>query len=160
MKEVSLRPLTKEDGPMVTNFMQDQWGSNRVVSKGRVLYPAQLEGFAAVRDEKVVGLVTYRVDDDECEVVTINSLTEGTGIGSTLLNAVKDEAVQAHCKRLWLITTNDNLSALRFYQKWGLKITAVYPNALERSRRLKPEIPLLGKEGIPLRDEIELEMFL
>jgi len=145
---------------MVTNFMQDQWGSNRVVSKGRVLYPAQLEGFAAVSDEKVVGLVTYRVDDDECEVVTINSLTEGTGIGSTLLNAVKDEAVQAHCKRLWLITTNDNLSALRFYQKWGLKITAVYPNALERSRRLKPEIPLLGKEGIPLRDEIELEMFL
>ncbi len=160
MREVSLRPLTKEDRSMVTNFIQDQWGSNRVVSKGRMVYPAQLEGFAAVDDEKVVGLVTYRVDDDECEVVTINSLTEGTGIGSSLLNAVRDAAVKARCRRLWLITTNDNLSALRFYQKWGLQITAIYPNALERSRTLKPEIPLLGKEGIPLRDEIELEMFL
>ena len=145
---------------MVTNFIQDQWGSNRVVSKGTMLYPAELEGFAAVRDEKIVGLATYRIEGEECEVVTINSLTEGTGIGSLLLDAVKDEAVKTRCRRLWLITTNDNLSALRFYQKWGLRITAIYPNALERSRMLKPEIPLLGKEGIPIRDEIELEMIL
>jgi len=131
-----------------------------MVSKGRMVYPAELEGFAAVRDEKIVGLATYRVEGEECEVVTINSLTKGTGIGSSLLDAVRGAAVKARCSRLWLMTTNDNLSALRFYQKWGLHIAAVYPNALERSRRLKPEIPLLGKEGIPLRDEIELEMTL
>ena len=122
--------------------------------------PSELEGFAAVADEKVVGLVTFRVERDECEVVTLNSLSEGTGTGSSLLNAVRDTAIKARCRRLWLITTNDNLSALRFYQKWGLRITAIYPNALERSRMLKPEIPLLGKEGIPIRDEIELEMIL
>ena len=75
-------------------------------------------------------------------------------------NAVRDTAIKARCRRLWLLTANDNLSALRFYQKWGLHIVAVYPNALEKSRRLKPEIPLLGREGIPLRDEIELEMTL
>ncbi len=145
---------------MVTNFIQDQWGSTQVVSKGRVFDPSELEGFAAVADEKVVGLVTFRVERDECEVVTLNSLSEGTGTGSSLLNAVRDTAIKARCRRLWLITTNDNLSALRFYQKWGLRITAIYPNALERSRMLKPEIPLLGKEGIPIRDEIELEMIL
>ena len=145
---------------MVTNFILDQWGSTRVVSKGRVFDPSELEGFAAVADEKVVGLVTFRVERDECEVVTLNSLSEGTGTGSSLLNAVRDTAIKARCRRLWLITTNDNLSALRFYQKWGLRITAIYPNALERSRMLKPEIPLLGKEGIPIRDEIELEMIL
>lgn len=145
---------------MVTSFIHDQWGSNRVVSKGRVFDPSELEGFAAVADEKVVGLVTFRVERDECEVVTLNSLSEGTGTGSSLLNAVRDTAIKARCRRLWLITTNDNLSALRFYQKWGLRITAIYPNALERSRMLKPEIPLLGKEGIPIRDEIELEMIL
>ena len=145
---------------MVTNFIQDQWGSTRVVSKRRVFDPSELEGFAAVADEKVVGLVTFRVERDECEVVTLNSLSEGTGTGSSLLNAVRDTAIKARCRRLWLITTNDNLSALRFYQKWGLRITAIYPNALERSRMLKPEIPLLGKEGIPIRDEIELEMIL
>jgi len=130
------------------------------VSKGRMFDPSELEGFAAVADEKVVGLVTFRVERDECEVVTLNSLSEGTGTGSSLLNAVRDTAIKARCRRLWLITTNDNLSALRFYQKWGLRITAIYPNALERSRMLKPEIPLLGKEGIPIRDEIELEMIL
>ena len=130
------------------------------MSKGRVFDPSELEGFAAVADEKVVGLVTFRVERDECEVVTLNSLSEGTGTGSSLLNAVRDTAIKARCRRLWLITTNDNLSALRFYQKWGLRITAIYPNALERSRMLKPEIPLLGKEGIPIRDEIELEMIL
>jgi len=145
---------------MVTSFIHDQWGSNRVVSKGRVFDPSELEGFAAVADENVVGLVTFRVERDECEVVTLNSLSEGTGTGSSLLNAVRDTAIKARCRRLWLITTNDNLSALRFYQKWGLRITAIYPNALERSRMLKPEIPLLGKEGIPIRDEIELEMIL
>ena len=145
---------------MVKNFIQDQWGSTRVVSKGRMFDPSELEGFAAVADEKVVGLVTFRVERDECEVVTLNSLSEGTGTGSSLLNAVRDTAIKARCRRLWLITTNDNLSALRFYQKWGLRITAIYPNALERSRMLKPEIPLLGKEGIPIRDEIELEMIL
>ncbi|TMI55498.1 GNAT family N-acetyltransferase [Candidatus Bathyarchaeota archaeon] len=145
---------------MVTSFIHDQWGSTRVVSKGRVFDPSELEGFAAVADEKVVGLVTFRVERDECEVVTLNSLSEGTGTGSSLLNAVRDTAIKARCRRLWLITTNDNLSALRFYQKWGLRITAIYPNALERSRMLKPEIPLLGKEGIPIRDEIELEMIL
>ena len=145
---------------MVTSFIHDQWGSTRVVSKGRVFDPSELEGFAAVADEKVVGLVTFRVERDECEVVTLNSLSEGTGTGSSLLNAVRDTAIKARCRRLWLITTNDNLSALRFYQKWGLRITAIYPNALERSRMLKPEITLLGKEGIPIRDEIELEMIL
>ena len=145
---------------MVTSFIHDQWGSTRVVSKGRVFDPSELEGFAAVADEKVVGLVTFRVERDECEVVTLNSLSEGTGTGSSLLNAVRDTAIKARCRRLWLLTANDNLSALRFYQKWGLRITAIYPNALERSRMLKPEIPLLGKEGIPIRDEIELEMIL
>ena len=145
---------------MVTNFIQEQWGSTRVVSKGRMFDPSELEGFAAVADEKVVGLVTFRVERDECEVVTLNSLSEGTGTGSSLLNAVRDTAIKARCRRLWLLTANDNLSALRFYQKWGLRITAIYPNALERSRMLKPEIPLLGKEGIPIRDEIELEMIL
>ncbi|MBX2998099.1 MAG: hypothetical protein KF893_06265 [Caldilineaceae bacterium] len=32
------------------------------------------------------------------------------------------------------------------------------PNALARSRQLKPQIPLVGLDGIPLRDEIELEI--
>ena len=81
-------------------------------------------------------------------------------MGSTLLNAVRDRAVSEVCHRLWLITTNDNLGALGFYQKWGLKIAAVHRDAMEESQRIKPEIPTIGKNGIPLRDEIEMEMLL
>jgi RimJ/RimL family protein N-acetyltransferase len=77
-----------------------------------------------------------------------------------LIEAVKNTARAAKCKRLWLITTNDNLNALRFYQKRGFVLVAVHRNALEISRQLKPEIPLFGADGIPLRDEIELEMIL
>ena len=69
-------------------------------------------------------------------------------------------ATASGCKQLWLITTNDNINALRFYQKRGFMLVAVHRNALELSRKLKPEIPMIGNDGIPLRDEIELEMIL
>ena len=83
---------------------------------------------------------------------------EGRGIGTALLEAVKEVAVTLECQRMWLITTNDNLPALRFYQKRGFTRVQVYPNAVERSRQLKPDIPLAGQHGIPIRDEIELEL--
>jgi ribosomal protein S18 acetylase RimI-like enzyme len=81
-------------------------------------------------------------------------------VGSALIAAVRAAAQAAGCRRLWLVTTNDNTRALRFYQKRGFRLAALYPNAMERYRRLKPQIPELGLDGIPLRDEIELEMTL
>jgi ribosomal protein S18 acetylase RimI-like enzyme len=92
--------------------------------------------------------------------VTIDSDKPSIGVGTVLIDAVKEIARQAGCSRLWLITTNDNMNALRFYQKRGFVLVAVHRNALERSRKLKPEIPLIGDDEIPLRDEIELEMML
>ena len=94
------------------------------------------------------------------EIVSIDSTHPGRGVGTALIEAVKKEARRQGCRRLWLITTNDNLNALRFYQKRGFALVAVHRNAIEISRRLKPEIPLTGHDGIPLRDEIELETLL
>jgi RimJ/RimL family protein N-acetyltransferase len=91
---------------------------------------------------------------------SLHSVEQGSGVGSALIEAVKKAAIAARCKRMWLITTNDNTAAMRFYQKRGFVLVAVHRNALERSRKLKPEIPLVGMDGIPLRDEIELEMIL
>ena len=98
--------------------------------------------------------------NDECEIITLNSLVEKKGVGSMLIDAVRENALQRGCKRLWLITTNDNIPALVFYQKRGFHLVAVHRNALEISRQLKPEISMTGMFGIPLRDEIELEMQL
>jgi len=75
-----------------------------------------------------------------------------------LVAAVKRAAQETGCRRLWLITTNDNLDALRLYQRRGFTLAAVHPNAAAEARRLKPEIPLIGEYGIPIRDELELEM--
>src|SRR5207253_5074073 len=117
-------------------------------------------GFGAWDGERLVGLATYRIGGGACELATLNSRVEGLGVGSALITAVREVAVSAGCARLWLITTNDNTRALRFYQKRGFRLAALYPNQLEKSRLLKPEIPLAGWDGIPLRDEIELETTL
>ena len=57
---------------------------------------------------------------------------------------------------LWLVTTNDNLDALRLYQRHGFHLDRVHPGAVDRARRQKPSIPALGEFGIPLRDELVL----
>ena len=155
-----IRPKNNDDHHWVVDLLQKHWGATKMVTRGKIHHPDKLSGLVAMEVGQPVGLVTYRIDADECEIVTINSLIEQQGVGSALIGAVKDFAAAAKCKRLWLITTNDNMDALRFYQKQGFKLVAVYPNALEQSRRLKPEIPLTGKDGIPLRDEIEMELFL
>jgi ribosomal protein S18 acetylase RimI-like enzyme len=155
----SIRPLREKDKAWVVSFMRREWGDSIVVSRGRVHAADALPGFIAERAGKPAGLVTYRIQDEACEIVSLNSLVEGIGIGTALIEAVKAEAA-GRCSRLWLITTNDNMHALGFYQKRGFRLVAVHPNALDVSRRLKPSIPLIGFDGIPLRDEIELEMDL
>lgn len=89
--------------------------------------------------------------------MSLDSLRESQGIGTALMEAVKKVALEAGCCRIWLITTNDNLHALRFYQKRGFVLVAVHRGAVTASRKIKPEIPLMGADGIPIRDEIELE---
>jgi GNAT superfamily N-acetyltransferase len=119
-----------------------------------------LAGFVAVVDGEHLGLATYRLECGGCEIVTLNSLREGIGIGTLLVEAVRSVALSNKCRRVWVITTNDNLQGLRFYQRRGFSLVAIHRNAIELSRKLKPEIPLIGLNGIPLRDELELEMVL
>ncbi|GAB4516483.1 MAG: GNAT family N-acetyltransferase [Anaerolineae bacterium] len=160
-----IRPLTAADRNWVAHFMDKHWSSTKIVTRGRAFYGHLLPGFAAEmtdapEDAPAVGLVTYNLEGKACEIVTCNSLQAGIGIGTALVEAVKEVAAEAECERLWLITTNDNMHALRFYQKRGFTLVAVYPNALAESRKLKPQIPLIGENDIPLRDEIELELKL
>lgn len=158
MKTFQIRPLDKGDRDAVVRFLEEHWGSAKMVTRGQVHDADELPGFIALQREKPVGLATYRMDGDECEIVTMNNLINGIGIGSALLEAVRDKAVSAKCKRLWLVTTNDNTAALRYYQKKGFLLVALHRNSIEKSRRLKPEIPLTGMDGIPIRDEIELQL--
>ena len=132
-----------------------------VVSKGRGHHLAQQPAFVAERRGERLGFFSYRIDGDECEVTAALSLREGEGVGTALLDAVADEARRARCRRLWLVTTNDNLEAIAWYQRRGLRLAAVRPGAVDELRAtLKPDIPTIGKHQIPLRDELEFELEL
>lgn len=157
---LKIRPLSPADRDWATRHVAEHWGAEIVVAHDTLYHPAELPGFVAELDGKVAGLVTFHVAGDACEIVTLDSLVESRGIGTALIEAAKGAANAAGCRRLWLITTNDNLRALGFYQKRGFRLVAVYPGAMDAARKLKPEIPLLGNDGIPIRDEIELEIML
>lgn len=174
-----IRPLAREDREWVAHFVDQHWGSTQMVTRGKAVYVHLLPGFVAERPKppasgsdrpdddateenpvihmERVGLLTYNLEGKACEIITLDSLVPNKGIGTALVAELKRAAKEAHMQRLWCITTNDNLPALRFWQKRDFELVALYPNAIEISRRLKPQIPLTGLAGIPIRDEIELQ---
>jgi ribosomal protein S18 acetylase RimI-like enzyme len=156
----NLRRLTADDLPRLRQFWIEHWGGEEIIARGNVYHTEQLEGFVVEDENEWVGLITFFIKGDECEVTSLDSLREGQGIGTQLIDKAVEEARAKNCKRLFLITTNDNLHALGFYQKRDFEIVTVYRGAVHESRKRKPGIPPVGMNGIPLRDEIELEMML
>jgi RimJ/RimL family protein N-acetyltransferase len=157
---VELRPLTENDHAWVERFIRERWGAPEVAGRGRLQRPADLAGFAVFEGDEPTGVVTYAIDGEDCEIVTIDSVAQGRGVGTVLVKAVEKAARDAGCSRLWLITTNDNVRAQRFYERCGFTLVAVHRGAVSESRKLKPEIPLVGADGIPIEDELELELRL
>lgn len=145
---------------LVIDYISNNWGSNIIVTKGKVHNAEELPGFVALVDREVKGSITYNIENNECEIVSLGSLQENIGIGSELINRVVNEAKNNGCKRVWLITTNDNIHAIRFYQKRGFDMVALHRNAINESRKIKPQIPLTGIDGIPILHEIEFEIIL
>ncbi len=120
----------------------------------------RLPGFVAEIEGQNVGVLTWNVNEYMLEIVTLNVLHPRKGIGRSLVNAVIDEAESLKCSRVWVITTNDNNQAVKFYQALGFEVKTIHKDAVIESRKLKPEIPLVGVDGIPITDEIELEKIL
>lgn len=150
-------PVTDLDHAWLRELWQQEWGGEIMVSRGRVYRLEELQSLLVRDGEILVGAATYHLADGECELMSINATVEGKGVGSALLSAVEAEARRAGCRRVWLITSNDNLDALRFYQRKGYRLVAVHVGAVDEARRLKPSIPLVGSYSIPLHDELELE---
>jgi L-aminopeptidase/D-esterase-like protein/N-acetylglutamate synthase-like GNAT family acetyltransferase len=152
-----VRPIQDKDRPWIEGFTARAWGSAVIASRGNLHRPSKLDGFVTASGGAITGLITLHVEGDACEVVTLNSIIENAGNGTALMAAAERYARERGCHRLWLLTTNDNTHALRFYQRLGMRIAAIYPGAVDEERRLKPEIPSTGRDGIPIHDEIELE---
>lgn len=154
-----MRPIEPGDRDDLANHLHADWGSTRIATRGRLVDVTTLPGFVAEEFGEWLGYAAYELRDGELEVSVISSEGARPGVGSALLAACVRAAVDARATRVWLITTNDNTAALRFYQRRGFFLVALRRGAVEEARRtLKPEIGQLGNDDIPIRDEIELEL--
>jgi len=155
---VVVRPACEADRAWISELLEHRWGSTVIFRCQRSDDASRLPALVAEERGRPAGVATYRVEPPECEVVTLDALTKWTGVGTALLRAVEEEARRAGCGRVWLVTTNDNVDALRFYQRRGYRIAAINVGAVEEARRShKPSIPSSGCYGVPIRDEIVLE---
>lgn len=160
MIKFDIRPLATTDRDWLKATLIEHWTSYLIASRGHLIDASQLPGFVAVAGEQCLGLLTYHIVGHECEIVTLNSFREGSGVGTALMSSAIAAARSAGCRRLWLITTNDNVDAIRFYARLGLRLIKIHHDAIAESRRLKPTIPATGCYGLPIRDEIEFELML
>lgn len=150
--------IDRQNRNLINTFIEQHWFTTTMIIRGKKIDMTKTEGFYFSEEENIIGLITYIVYNDILEITSLDSLQENQGIGSKLIEAVIHEAKERKCQKIVLITTNDNINAIRFYQKRGFDMAHLYRNALDISRKLKPEIPLIGENSIPLRHEIEFEM--
>ncbi len=152
-----VRPATPDDDKAVAAFLAER-GADVVARLGMLEDATRAPKLLVEEPGALVGVLSYLIDGDACEVLTLHTAVSGRGVGTALLEAVEAIATANGCHRLWLVTTNDNTDALRFYQRRGFRIVRVDVGAVDRARAtVKPSIPLIGEQGIPIRDEIRLE---
>jgi diadenosine tetraphosphate (Ap4A) HIT family hydrolase len=135
-------------------------GETRMARRGELLDVLDQPGLVAARNGIPAGLLAYRPDNgnNECELFFIAAIEPWTGAGTALVEELLHKVV-APGTRVWVVTTNDNVDALRFYQRRGFRLREVRSGAVDDvRRRLKPTIPEIGNHGVAIRDEVELEL--
>ena len=156
---VAIRPMTAEDSGWADRLLSGYQGTRMTPRLGELFDPLELPGLVAEVGGSPIGLLTYRVQGDEMEALTVHAQASGRGAGSALLGAAVDEGRRQGMRRLWLVTTNDNLHAIRFYLRRGMHVARVHEGAVDRDRQLKPEMSRVnGENGIPMRDLVEFEL--
>jgi GNAT superfamily N-acetyltransferase len=142
---------------LIARLWEQHWGLPIVTAK-REYMPPDVDGLVCrARDGRTLGLVTWAVDGRRAEIVSVNALEPGRGIGSRLMDAAEEELRRRAVRTAHLVTTNDNPRALSFYVRRGYRLVRLHLDAMDRVRRAKPQVPLTGNDGIPLRDMWELE---
>ena len=154
------QPIEDRDRDWMEITLKSCGGSTAIARRAELLDVFKLSGFVARLDDAASGRLTYLVNDEQLELVTINSLRRRAGVGRALVEAAKELAFSSGCKTIVAITTNDNVNALTFYQKVGFRIREVFRDSVREVRQLKPSRPDTGQHGIPIRDELQLQLSL
>ncbi len=145
----------------INSYITKEWG-NPIVTRGNIIDTTNLPGFVAVHNGELAGGILYHIKDNDCEIAALFSLKENLGVGTGLIDAVIAAAKSMNCRRVWLITMNDNTHAIRFYQKRGFALKAVHINAFKETQRIKNlgDDVIIGIDGIPILHEFEFEIIL
>lgn len=168
MECMTVSTLNSDYRKEVIDYIDKEWGTP-IVTRGKIIDISNLQGFVALDNKQLAGAILYQIKDNECEIVVLFALIENIGAGSKLIKAVIDKAKEDYCTRVWLITTNDNTPAIRYYQKKGLSMKAVHQNAFKVTQYLKGEFGeynegkdglILGIDDIPILHEVEFELVL
>ena len=149
--------ISTSNRALINAFIKQHWYTTTRIIRGKEVDMTGVEGFFFRDGNSIVGLVTYIIYDNVLEITSLDSLRPNQGIGGRLLDAVIQEAEEKGLQKIVLITTNDNINAIRFYQKRGFDMVRLFRNTMDIARKLKPEIPFIGENSIPLRHEIEFE---
>lgn len=141
-------------------LLRERWSDGTIFVRGRLVSPRDVEGVGAYSGAQLQGVATWRIEQGAFYLLTLNNITDRRGVGVALLAAVLGTARRQGFPFMRAMLSNDNIPALRFYQKRGFRVIAVHSGVVDMMRELKPSIPQLGFDGIPMRDELELEIVL
>lgn len=158
MSAVTVRPITPGDAEFVRGQLVRHFVSPEIWSRDKPFHADALPGFIAEVAGVPCGHITMHHAERETEVITLVSERENIGLGDALLKRAIEVSRDRGDTRLFLTTSNDNFRALGFYQRRGMRIVAVIPGAIDRSRQREPAIPTQAANGVPIRDELELEI--
>jgi N-acetylglutamate synthase-like GNAT family acetyltransferase len=155
-----IRKINENDRSVINEYLTHHFSSQKLVSRGEIHDSSTLPGIIACSDDAPLGFILYHVDGEECQIIAAVSIVQEEGIGRILMREMQGIIRSAGCTRLWLITTNNNIAAQKFYKSLGFKLVKTHLDAITNSRFLKPEIPEKDSEGIPIKDELEYELWL
>lgn len=159
-QELIFRQTDSNDSKLIKELMEKHWGGEPLVIRGEKYYPSSLDGILVLKNQQIIGFLFYEVRNKVCEIIVFEVFDKFKGTGTKMLDQLKEIAKSRDCEKLYLMTTNDSLDALRFYQRRGFYICGIHIDSVKGSRKIKPSISETGDYGIPLRDEIDLEFNL
>jgi len=140
-----IRSAVEEDVPELVDLLSLLFSQESEFQPNRQRQTAGLKGIitdpavgiilVAENDGRLVGMVNilYTVSTvlggrvALLEDMVVDPSTRGTGIGSKLLNTAIETCKTNNCKRITLLTDQDNINAQRFYERHGFQQSTMIP---------------------------------
>jgi GNAT superfamily N-acetyltransferase len=155
----SFRPIPDVD--FLSRFLLRRWGTDVLAMGGRVYRLADVEAMGAYdAEDGLVGVAVYAMKPTALFLLSLDALRQNEGVASRMIEALSGEGRRRGARRLRVMTTNVNYDGMRFYQRRGFRMTALYPGAIDALRAFAPTLKTSGADGVPARDILELEIDL